>query len=108
MQDVNAAEFEKEVLQSKPPVLVDFWANWCAPCKAIAPVLSKLADKYADTLKVAKVNIEDSEDLAQDLNIRSIPAILFFKDGKEVARLVGAGDIEKRIEEALHTIVFKE
>jgi thioredoxin 1 len=82
--------FENEVLRSDKPVLVDFWAEWCAPCKAMNPVIEDLAKEYGDQLKVAKVNIDESNDLAAQFNIRSIPAFLFFKEGKVVAELIGA------------------
>ncbi|WP_408956112.1 thioredoxin [Natroniella sp. ANB-PHB2] len=82
-------DFEKEVINSEKPVLVDFWAPWCGPCKAIAPVLDEIADEYEDKVKVVKVNVDDNQKLAQEYQVTSIPNIIFFKGGEEVEQQVG-------------------
>jgi thioredoxin 1 len=82
--------FQAEVLSSDTPVLVDFWAVWCGPCKAIAPIVSDLATQYDGRLKVAKVDIDSNQDTAIKYNIRSIPTLLLFKGGKVVDQIVGA------------------
>lgn len=87
---VTDATFEQEVLQAKGLVMVDFWAEWCGPCRMIAPTLDALADAYAGTVKVAKVDVDNNPKSAMSFNIRSIPAVLVFKDGKHVDTLVGA------------------
>lgn len=79
---LTTANFEKEVLQSDRPVLVDFWASWCGPCKMIAPVISAIAEKYADKLKVGKVNVDDNMTLAQKYRVASIPTLLYFEGGE--------------------------
>ena len=81
--------FKAEVLDSGVPVLVDFWAEWCGPCKMIAPVLDELADELGDTAKIGKVNIDDSQDLAAEYGIRAIPTLLVFKDGQVAEQIVG-------------------
>ena len=80
----------KEVVQSDKTVLLDFWANWCAPCKMLAPVIDRLAEQYAGRVKVAKIDIDEHSALAERYDIQSIPTILLFKDGKVTARDVGA------------------
>ncbi len=89
-QAVTDGEFEAEVLNSSTPVLVDFWAEWCGPCKAIAPTLEELAGDYGERLKVVKVDVDENQQRAQQYNIRSIPQLLLFKDGNEVDRIIGA------------------
>ena len=76
--------FEKEVFNSDKPVLVDFWATWCGPCQMIAPTVEEIAEEYADTLKVGKVNVDEEMALAQAFRVASIPTLLVFKDGKLV------------------------
>ena len=79
--NLNEDNFEKTVNDSKLPVIIDFWAEWCAPCKAIAPILDELAVELNDKLLIGKVNLDENQDLAMKYSIRSIPTILFFKDG---------------------------
>ena len=88
--NISDAEFESEVLQSSVPVLVDFWAPWCGPCKAIAPILEEIAGEQDGALKVAKVNIDDNPDSPNRYGVRGIPTMLLFKDGELVAQRVGA------------------
>ena len=86
---VNDATFDREVLQSEQPVLVDFWAVWCGPCKAIAPIVEGIAQTYAGKLKVAKVNVDENPATPSRYSIRGIPTLLFFKGGKVADQIVG-------------------
>jgi thioredoxin 1 len=87
---INAANFQTEVLSSSLPVLVDFWAEWCGPCKMIAPILDELAGEYAGKAKIAKCNVDDAGELAAQYRITSIPALIVFKGGQVAAQVVGA------------------
>lgn len=87
--EVNDATFEQEVLQSEQPVLVDFWAGWCGPCKALAPIVDEVATSYAGKLKVAKMDVDRNGSTPMRYGIRGIPALLFFKDGKVADQIVG-------------------
>ena len=87
--DVNDASFDQEVLKSKQPVLVDFWAVWCGPCKAIAPIVDSVAATFAGKLKVIKVNVDENGATPSRYGIRGIPALLFFKNGQVVDQVVG-------------------
>lgn len=87
--EVNDANFDQEVLRSEQPVLVDFWAAWCGPCKAIGPIVDGVAEAYAGKLKVTKVNVDANGATPMRYGIRGIPALLFFKDGKVADQIVG-------------------
>ena len=86
----NDQDFKADVLESEKFVLVDFWAEWCAPCKAIAPSLEEISEEMKDTLKVVKVNVDENPTVSQSYSIRSIPALMIFKDGKKVSEKMGA------------------
>ncbi len=87
---VTEATFEQEVLKSETAVLVDFWAEWCGPCHAVAPVLEKIAEERPDELKLVKVNIDEEQELSQRYGVMSIPTMILFKDGAPAAAAVGA------------------
>jgi len=88
--EVNDENFEAEVLQCETPVVVDFWAEWCAPCRQIAPIIGALAEEYGEQVKVLKMNIDDSPQTPGKYGVRSIPTVLAFKDGQVVQQLQGA------------------
>ena len=98
--------FDKTVLQSGEPVLVDFWAPWCGPCRLVAPVVDELAGEYAGRLRAVKVTVDDSQEVAGKYGIQSIPSLVFFKNGQEVKRVIGAlpkAQIARAIDEVLGT-----
>ncbi len=90
IKEVTDANFEAEVLKSAVPTLVDFWAVWCGPCKQIAPMVDALADDYQGRVKVAKLDVDHNQIMAQQYGVKSIPTLLIFKDGKVVGQMVGA------------------
>jgi thioredoxin 1 len=101
---VTAANFDAEVLKSTVPVIADFWAEWCGPCKMIAPVLKELAGTYKDKIKIAKIDVDAEGELAQKFNIVSIPTLLLFNKGQLVKQQIGAvprPTLEKMIKEVL-------
>ena len=98
--DVTTQTFEQEVIKSEKPVLVDFWAEWCGPCHAVAPVLDRIAEEREDELKLVKVNIDEEQELSQRYGVASIPTMILFKDGEPAAAAVGAqpkGAIERSL-----------
>ena len=86
----NDQNFKIDVLDSKQPVLVDFWAEWCGPCKAIAPSLEELSVEMASKLKIFKINVDENPSISQTYSIRSIPALMIFKDGEKISEKMGA------------------
>lgn len=103
-QDITINNFDEEVINSELPVLVDFWASWCGPCRMLGPVVEKLAADYEGKIKVCKVNVDEEQDLAVKHHVMSIPTLFLFNKGELVNRLVGARpyeDIQKVIEEVL-------
>ena len=102
--EVNESNFEQEVLKASTPILVDFWATWCGPCRKLGPVLDEIAGEYIDKIKVVKVNTDDNAEVAKQYQISGLPSILIFKDGEAVERMVGLmpkstiiGNIEKHL-----------
>ena len=87
---VTEQNFEAEVLQSKVPVLVDFWAAWCGPCRAIAPALEEIATEYSGKLKVVKVDVDENQEISIKYDVRSIPTLMLFKNGQVMEKLIGA------------------
>ena len=86
----TSGNFDTEVLQSETPVVVDFWASWCPPCRMVSPILDELASEYQGKVKVVKVNVDEERDLAGKYQIQAIPTIMFFKDGKLADKVIGA------------------
>jgi thioredoxin 1 len=87
---ITTSQFDAQVLASETPVIVDFWAEWCGPCRAVSPILEQIAEERADELRVVKVNVDEEPELQQRYGILSIPTILLFKDGEPTAAAVGA------------------
>lgn len=100
VMELSDATFEEEVIKESKPVLVDFWAVWCAPCRMIAPVIEEIAETYGDKIKVGKVNVDDNSKIPNQYGIRSIPTVMLFKDGQVAEQVIGANAAEiKRIVE---------
>lgn len=102
--ELKDSTFETEVINSSTPVLVDFWAPWCGPCRVIAPVVDEIASSYSGRLKVGKVNVDDNMQIAAKYSVRSIPTLILFKDGKAQHQIVGAvpkSEIEKFIQKVV-------
>lgn len=98
---VTDDSFESQVLQAKEPTLVDFWAEWCAPCKMIGPIVEQVAAEYADKLRVVKMDVDSNPQTPQSLGIRGIPTLILFKDGVEAKRIVGYRTKEALVDELL-------
>ncbi len=90
VKEVSDSSFEKDVLTSDKPVLVDFWAQWCTPCRMLAPTVEAVAQQYTDSASVVKLNVDDNPSTAQRYGIKGIPTLILFREGKEVERVVGA------------------
>lgn len=102
--EVTDANFDEQVLKSSVPVLVDFWADWCAPCKMIAPIVEELANEYDGKIAFAKVDVDSNPETSLTFGIRSIPTLLVFKDGKPMDQVIGAvpkAVLKKRLDNAL-------
>lgn len=101
---LNKDNFDDEVTKSSIPVLVDFWAEWCGPCKVLSPLVEEIAGEYKGKLKVGKVNVDENNELSSKFNIMSIPTLKFFKNGQVVGEIIGAAP-KSTIEATLKTIV---
>jgi len=95
INDVSEAALEDELIQSREPILVDFWAPWCGPCRAMAPTLEAVAEKFAGAAKVYKMNVDDNPSAPPRFNVKGIPTLILFKDGREASRLVGLSSKEQ-------------
>jgi len=102
VRDLSEGALDEELLQSKEPVLVDFWAPWCGPCRAMSPAVEAAAQKLAGEAKVYKVNVDENPEVSPRFGIRGIPTLILFKDGREAHRLVGLSSKEQ-IEELVHS-----
>lgn len=102
---LNDTNFQSEVIDSDQPVLVDFWAEWCGPCKMIGPVLDQVASELEGVAKVGKVNVDEAQALAVKYNVRSIPLLLFFKNGEVKDQIVGASVTKEQLKAKLQALV---
>ncbi|MFH0840107.1 MAG: thioredoxin [Candidatus Omnitrophota bacterium] len=103
IRDITKDNFDKEVVKAKLPVIIDFWAEWCMPCKMLSPVIDEVAKEFAGKLRIGKINVDEDAELASELMVMNIPTLLFFKDGREVKRAVGVlskKELLKKIDEA--------
>lgn len=101
---ITDEDFDQEVIRSTIPVLVDFWAAWCGPCKMIAPVLEELAKEYSGRIKIVKMNVDENMETPNNFSVRSIPTLILYKDGSEIDRMVGVvpkSTLEEMIKKAL-------
>ena len=96
--------FDDEVMKSQSPVLVDFWAQWCGPCRMIGPIVEQIADEYQGKLKVAKLNVDEAQELAIKYGVMSIPTLMVFKNGKVLNQVIGAMDKEQLINKLLQNL----
>ena len=103
--EINDSKFDEEVLKSEIPVLVDFWAEWCMPCKMVAPTVSEIAKEYEGRLKVCKLNVDEARGTASEYSIMSIPTLAIFKDGKVVDKIIGALPKDKIIDKIRFTLI---
>ena len=94
VKEITDSSFEGEVLQSKKPVLVDFWAAWCGPCRMLAPTIEAIADQYSENTTVVKLNVDDNPSATANYGIKGIPTLILFREGREVERMVGANSKE--------------
>ena len=102
--ELSDSTFEDQVIKSETPVLVDFWASWCGPCRMLASVVEDIASSYAGRLKVGKVNVDENQEITMKYGIRSIPTLILFKDGKAVEQIIGAvpkSEIERILKKSL-------
>jgi thioredoxin 1 len=104
LNEVSEKDFETEVLQSAQPVLIDFWAPWCGPCRMITPIVEQLAGENAGSIKVAKINVDDSPNIAASYGVNSIPTIMIFKNGEVVDRFVGVQP-KSRLQDAVNQAI---
>ncbi|MDD3459364.1 MAG: thioredoxin [Weeksellaceae bacterium] len=102
--EVTDTTFAKEVLESGKPAMVDFWATWCGPCRMVAPTVEELAKEYGDKAVIAKVDVDNNQEIAAEFGIRNIPTLLFFKDGKVVDKVVGVAP-KSQLEQKLKAIM---
>jgi thioredoxin 1 len=105
--EIDDSSFEAQVLQADKPALVDFWAPWCGPCKAVSPIIEKLADSYGGQILFAKCNADDSQQTTAKFGIKSIPTLMFFKDGSIFDKITGATN-QAKIEDVLKKIIAGE
>ena len=101
---ITDSNFDSEVAKSSLPVLVDFWAEWCGPCRLMGPILDEIAPLYKEKLKIGKLNVDDNQDAPTKFGVMNIPTMILFKNGKEAARLVGSmnkNDLQKKLDQAL-------